>query len=147
MPDQIEQLEPFIGEWAMRAEISGHPPMEGGRATFEWMPGGGFVIQRWEIPPTAPNPYGVAIIGFNDDRGTFLQHYFDSRGIARVYEMTFDGRTWTLSRTTPDFTPLDFAQRWSGELSEDGDTITGTWEASEDGSTWTPDLGLSYIRA
>jgi hypothetical protein len=32
-------------------------------------------------------------------------HYFDSRGLARIYEMTLDGGVWTFSRTAPDFSP------------------------------------------
>jgi hypothetical protein len=53
------------------------------RTTFEWLPGRQFLIQRWEIEhPEAPD--GIAIIGFAADKATLLQHYFDSRGVARV---------------------------------------------------------------
>src|SRR3954470_13656521 len=45
--------------------------------------------------------------------GDFVQHYFDSRGVVRLYAMTFDGRTWTLTRLEPDFSPLDFRQRFT----------------------------------
>jgi hypothetical protein len=43
-----------------------------------------------------------------------LQHYFDSRGVARLYEMTFSGGVWNLLRNSSDFTPLEFSQRFSG---------------------------------
>ena len=46
-----------------------------------------FLIQRWEVEhPDAPD--GIAIIGLDADHGGLLQHYFHSRGVARVYEMT-----------------------------------------------------------
>lgn len=39
-----------------------------------------FLIQRWEVDhPEAPD--GIAIIGFDPDKGGLRQHYFDSRGV------------------------------------------------------------------
>jgi len=68
----------------MEAVFPNAPPSDvRGRAVFEWMAGERFLIQRWEVPfPEAPD--GVAIIGFDEGRDTLLQHYFDSRGVARV---------------------------------------------------------------
>jgi hypothetical protein len=134
------ELDAFIGEWTIEASFEGAPV---GTVVFEWMSGGEFLVQRWEVPhPAAPD--GLAVIGYDEGRGTYLQHYFDSRGVTRVYEMSLEGNTWTLSRTQPDFTPLDFAQRWVGTFSDDGRTIEGTWEASPDGSSWEKDFDLTY---
>ena len=140
-------LDVLIGEWSLEARFPGAPPSDvRGRVVFEWMSGDKFVIQRWEIPiPEAPD--GVAIIGYDDGRQTLLQHYFDSRGVARVYEMTLEGGIWTLSRTKPDFSPLDFSQRFLGRFSDDGMRIEGTWETSDDGADWTHDFDLIYARA
>jgi hypothetical protein len=60
--------------------------------------------------------------------------------------MTFDGRTWTLERTKPDFSPLDFAQRFAGRVSGDGATIGGEWQRSADGQEWERDFGVTYTR-
>jgi hypothetical protein len=47
------------------------------------MPGGKFVVQRWEVPvPEAPD--GLAAIGFDERRQTYLQHYFDSRAASHA---------------------------------------------------------------
>ena len=109
------------------------------------MTGGRFLLQRWEVPvPEAPD--GLAVIGFDEGRGTYLQHYFDSRGVARVYEVGFEDGVWTLSRTKPDFSPLEFRQRWTGTFSPDGNTITGRWEICHDGTTWEPDFDLRWER-
>ena len=139
-------LDVLIGEWSMEARFPGAAPSDTrGRVVFEWMTGDKFVIQRWEVPiPEAPD--GVAIIGFDEGRQTLLQHYFDSRGVARVYEMTLEGGVWTLSRTRPDFSPLDFSQRFIGRFSDDGMRIDGRWETSGDGADWTPDFDLIYTR-
>jgi hypothetical protein len=145
MDESRTRLERFIGEWTMLVTFPGVPPIEGGRVVFEWMTGEQFLIQRWEVPvPEAPD--GLAVIGFDGGRGTFLQHYFDSRGIARVYVMSLEDGVWTLRRETPDFSPLDFAQRYTGTFSDDGTTIVGRWEIAHDGSTWEHDFDLTYVR-
>ena len=145
MDEARTRLERFIGEWTLLVTFPGTPPVEGGRVVFEWMTGQRFLIQRWEVPvPEAPD--GLAVIGFDEGRGTFLQHYFDSRGIARVYVMSLEDGIWTLRRETPDFSPLDFAQRYTGTFSDDGTTIIGPWEIAHDGSTWEHDFDLTYLR-
>lgn len=54
---------------------------------------------------------------------------------------------WTQLRTEPDFSPLDFAQRFEGRFSPDGDRIDARWETSPDGGqTWRLDFELTYTR-
>ena len=80
----------FVGEWSMTAGFDPIAPVPApiGRTIFSWLTGGRFLIQRWDIePPDAPD--GIAIIEFDPEQATYVQHYFDSRGVARVYEMTF----------------------------------------------------------
>ena len=143
----IRRLAAFIGEWRMQATFKDTPAIDAGASVvFEWLPGERFLIERWEVPvPEAPD--GIAIIGADPEHhGNYLQHYFDSRGVARVYKMSFDDGIWKLWRDTPDFSPLDFAQRYAGSLSEDGNTISGAWEICHDGATWEHDFDLTYTR-
>jgi hypothetical protein len=144
---RLEALQVLVGEWSMEPHFDGLAAADNGaRAVFEWLPGERFLVQRWSVPvPEAPD--GIAIIGLdpsNEDQ--FLQHYFDSRGVARVYRMTLDNNVWTLRREERDFSPLDFGQRYTGRINGDGDTITGTWEIWHDGTTWQRDFDLSYRR-
>ena len=81
------------------------------------------------------------IIGPSETADTFEQHYYDSRGVARVYKMTLSDGVWRLWREAPGFW-----QRYSGRLSKDGSRIDGAWEKSADGSLWDLDFKLSYIR-
>jgi hypothetical protein len=149
MPDQAQnpaqaELELFIGKWTMQVSVPGQDPIDtGATVSFEWMPGGWFLVERWEIP--APEfPDGTAVIGWDKGRGTLLQHYFDSRGVARVYEMSVEDDVWRLTRTEPDFSPLDFSQRYTGEFSDDGNTIAGMWEIKHPGKDWELDFHLTY---
>jgi hypothetical protein len=143
----IRRLDAFIGEWRMEAAFQDIPATDSGaRVVFEWLPGERFVIQRWEVPiPEAPD--GVAIIGADhEDHGNYLQHYFDARGVARIYKMSFGDGTWKLWRDAPDFSPLDFRQRYAGTFSGDGNSISGAWEICHDGVTWEHDFDLTYTR-
>jgi len=141
----MTELDALVGEWTftMRFPDESFPEMHG-RMTIEWMVGEKFLIQRSEADhPAAPS--GHCLIGYDEGRGTLLQHYFDSRGVARVYEMTFADGEWTLSRTTPDFSELGFWQRYSGRMT--GDEIAGAWETSHDeGATWEKDFDISFTR-
>jgi hypothetical protein len=140
---EIEPLERFVGEWEMEVTFPGASPMGGARTTFEWMPGGRLLIQRWEIPiPEAPD--GLAVYGYDEGRQTLLQHYFDARGVVRVYEMTVEDRSWKLERNKEDFSPLNFSQQFTGTFSEDGKTIEGTWEIAHDHATYEKDFDITY---
>ncbi len=140
-------LEMLVGEWSMQGRLDGAPSADGNaRVVFEWLAGERFLVQRWSVPlPEAPD--GIAIIGADQSvEGRYLQHYFDSRGVARIYNMTLDARVWTLWRDEADFSSLEFRQRYVGNISPDGRTITGHWDICHDGNTWQRDFDLSYRR-
>jgi hypothetical protein len=143
-----DALAPFVGEWRMLAMFGDAPPADvDALASFAWLPGDRFLIERWQVPvPEAPD--GIAIIGADPHcEGRYLQHYFDSRGVARVYRMSVEEGVWKLWRDEPDFSPLEFSQRFTGTFSADGTTIAGRWEICRDGTTWEHDFDLTYTRS
>jgi hypothetical protein len=91
-------------------------------------------------------PDGIAIIGVDPDHEAYSQHYFDSRGVARVYAMSLSDGVWKLLRDSPDFSPLNFSQCFTGTFGDDGNTIDGRWETSSDGSSWEHDFDLTYTK-
>jgi hypothetical protein len=142
---EMEGLQTLIGEWRMEVALPGAAPIGGASATFESILGGRYVAQRTQVSdPNAPE--GLMIIGLDPTTGDYTQHYFDSRGVTRIYAMTFDGREWTLIRETADFSPLDFSQRFVGLISEDRRTIEGRWEQRAGDSDWQLDFALTYRR-
>ena len=50
------------------------------------------------------------------------------------------------AREADDFTPLEFAQRYTGTFSPDGQRIDGHWESAQDGVTWELDFHLNYTK-
>jgi hypothetical protein len=68
-------------------------------------------------------------------------HYFDSRGVSRVYRISADEGVWRFWRDRPGF-----SQRYVCTISADGGTMTGNGELSRDGSTWEQDLRSTFRR-
>ncbi len=135
----MARLAVLVGEWTQEIGMTGVPA---GRTVFEWMLDGSFLLQRNEIPhPDFPD--SNLIVAADPGGETYTQHYFDSRGVARIYKMTFSEGKWILLRDAQDFTPLDVTQRFTGTL-EDDRTINGAWEHSQDGVTWKRDFSLSF---
>jgi hypothetical protein len=133
------QLDDLVGTWSM--EMANGPHVQGtvrGELSFEWLEGGGYLVQRWTIEaPEFPN--GVALIGPREGTGELVQHYFDSRGVARIYSMSLAGDEWRLWRDGPEF-----SQRFSVTL--DGDVLRGAWEMARDGTTYAKDFDVTYTR-
>jgi hypothetical protein len=135
---EVQKLQALVGEWTTEAT---HPALPGtvvhGRAVFEWLEGEQFLVQRsWADHPDFPD--GIAIIGVTEG---LSMHYFDSRGVHRVYATSLDDGVWRFWRDAPGF-----SQRFTGTFGHGGDTISGVAQLSRDGSTWDDDLEITYRR-
>jgi hypothetical protein len=152
--EALARLDVFVGEWIMEARFPGVQPAPSNateedpevRSWFEWALDGQFLLQRTEVPiPEAPD--GLMIVSVDLKSGAYTQHYYDSRGVVRLYAMSLADGVWTLTRESADFSPLDFSQRFIGTFSDDGNVINGAWESRRQGSDWEHDFALIYHRA
>ena len=152
----LAPLERLIGTWTTEAT---HPAMRSvvvhGTAAIEWLEGGRFQIHRTRTDhPDFPD--AIWIVGdMRRDRvdgaaragdapapaPSWQMHYFDSRGVFRVYEAAVDDDAWRWWRDVPGF-----AQRFTGRFADGGDTIVGQSQLREDDVHWTDDLAITYRR-
>lgn len=132
----LQDLQVLIGEWEV--EVPQFPGARG-RATFEWLEDGAFLRMHTVAPD--PAPIATLIISRDETSDQYSIFHYDSRGVSRVYQMTFTGGTWTMWREAPGF-----HQRFSGTVDPAGRTITGAWEKSPDGTTWDHDFDMVYTR-
>jgi hypothetical protein len=145
----LKALEPLVGDWDVEPIFAGQS-IGIGRARFEWMESGAFLVQRSdaEVPADAPPEWQAnspmpttCVIGLDDTFGVFTMLYADSRSVSRVYQTTLADGRWTIWRNAPGF-----FQRFTGTFRADGRTIDGAWEFSADGQSWRVDFQLIYRR-
>jgi hypothetical protein len=139
-------LQPLIGAWTMKIiwsenthKLVGGPQSIEAPARFEWVADGSFLLQT---AGASGAPVAHWMIGRDDTSGAFSALYADSRGVSRVYDMSFAEGLWEIWRAAPGF-----HQRFTGRISEDAKTIEGCWEKSEDGEKWEKDFDLNYVRS
>ena len=146
----MHDLEPLIGRWHGEGDLPMDPPMQVSvDSTIERM--GEFIVMRTVGEP-AEMPATLAVIGGAPDGEPQPMHYFDSRGVQRLFLTTLLGSTWTIWRAPgeewngPD--GPGFNQRFIGELSADGQAIDGRWERGlgDAGDEWELDFPLRYVR-
>jgi hypothetical protein len=152
----LDLLGRLVGTWTTDAT---HPAYPGvvvqGTAVIEWLEGERFLIHRARTDhPDFPD--SISIVGIterdrvdnppgNDAAATtgsrLCMHYFDSRGVFRVYDVSIDDEAWRLWRDAPGF-----SQRFTGSFADGGDTIAGRWQLCRDDIHWDDDLQITYRR-
>ena len=141
----LDELEPLIGEWTVEGRHVALPDaVIRGRSVFEWWGDRAFLILRSTLDhPDFPD--SIAVMGATGPGGGLAQHYFDSRGVHRLFDMTLAGGVWTLTRTAVSAT--DFDQRMTAKFSADGNTITADIERTDPGAhEMKHDMATAYTR-
>lgn len=135
-------LEPLIGEWdytmynswfldSMDTEVKGHTTIERLHDAF-------ITIRSSDADK---KPSDIWVIGYSDPQEKYEMFYYDQRGVARIFNVDFDGEKMVFWREDKDF-----YQRMTLEIKTD-DSLHTTAEASDDkGKTWRKDLEMSYVK-
>ena len=147
----MHEYERLIGHWLGRGEVPAEPPMQlSADMTIERL--GEFLVIR-SVGEPAEMPDTMSIIGGAPHGQPQPMHYFDSRGVKRMFLTALEGSAWTIWRAPgEDWNGPDgpgFNQRFIGEISADGDTIDGRWERGlgDAGDEWVIDFPITYRRA
>jgi hypothetical protein len=135
----LAPLNALVGTWTIEATHPAFPStVVGGEAHFEWLEGERFLLQRSQTDhPEFPD----SLIVFGAESEELSMHYFDSRGLHRVYGVSFSDDVWRMWRHAPGF-----SQRFTGTFGDDGDIIAGLWKLSRDDTTWDDDLKITFRR-
>jgi len=135
-------LDAFVGKWDTVGEIQASPYGPAGKIlgtdTYEWLPGGFFLVHRVDVRMGDQKNESIEIIGYDASNKTYPMHSFDSDGNHIVMQAAVLGDTWTFTGEI---------MRFTGTFSEDGKSISGKWEYLRDNSTWHPwmDVILTQI--
>ena len=141
----LDALQPFIGEWSVEGKHVAFPTaVIRGRSVFEWWGDRTFLIHRSTLDhPDFPD--SISVIGATQPDGGLAQHYFDSRGVHRLFDMTFARGVWTFHRRAVGAS--DFDQRMTATFSADGNTITSEADRTDPGGhDMKHDMSVIYTR-
>lgn len=142
----LAALEPLIGEWEYTIYnawfLESMDTKIVGKAVIERLHDS-FVVIRSEADGETESERPMAdiwVIGYSDPQEKYQLFYYDQRGVARIFDMHFDGNTWSFFREDEDF-----YQRFTAQIAPN--KIQAFTEASEDkGTTWRKDFDMTYIR-
>jgi hypothetical protein len=141
----LERLgQRLVGEWVTKAT---HPEVPGttvsGVAEVQWLEGERFLVFRARNDhPDFPD--SISIIGDTDG---LRWHYFDSRGVHRIYEMHVTDEGWEIARDAAGRDAPAFSQRLTVTFEDDDNTMAGRSKLSYDNETWQDDLQITYRRS
>ena len=139
--DALATLAPLIGEWeytmynswfleSMDTEVKGY-------TTIEWLHDA-FIVFRSSDADKKPSD--VWVIGYSDPQEKYQMFYYDQRGVARIFNVDFNGEKMVFWREDKDF-----YQRMTLDIKKD--SLHTVAEASDDkGKTWRKDLEMRFSR-
>jgi hypothetical protein len=134
----LQAFEPLLGEWTVEAVMPGSEDVLPGSMSVEWLEGGGYLIQRSRMEDPM-FPRGISVIGPDRSGEKLVQHYFDSRGVARIYDISLEDGVLRIWRDDPTF-----AQRFAATLA--ADAFEGLWQLARTPGDWQDDLKVTYRR-
>jgi hypothetical protein len=117
----LKKLDRLAGTWRVFG------PEIKGQVKFEWMEGGHFIVQSFDLNHAGHKAKGIEIIGYGRDwDGTTSEecksHLFDNDGNTFSYVWDLDGDSLTIwggERGSPAY--------FKGTFSSDGNTLAGAW--------------------
>jgi hypothetical protein len=139
----------LVGRWTTEAT---HPGLPGaivlGSSEVDWLEGERFLIYRSSYDhPDIPD--SISIIGDTDG---LQMHYFDTRGVHRILDVTVTGEGWEMAMdrhsSADSFASPDapFSQRITYTFEDKGRTMSGRGMLSRDNVNWDDDLEITYRR-
>jgi len=130
----MSALDQLLGTWEFSMQHSAMSEPVTGRQRYERVLNGAFVLQHWTYDhPDFPDAMAL----LSDDRC----HYFDVRGIVRIFDLEFHDGGWSMIHLDEDF-----SQRYTARF-RGPDVMDSTGERSDDaGVTWRHDFTMTYQR-
>lgn len=134
-----ERLQCFIGQWRTEGKTIGNDSVQvSALDAYEWLPGGFFLLHRWNARIGDAETQGMEIIGYDAAKSVYFTQSYDDQGNVANYKASLQGRNWKVWGAT---------ERFAGEFSANGNLLKGQWEICSDGRNWSPwmDLQLTKI--
>lgn len=137
--DEHRKLEVFVGKWRHEGESYGDGQQADdprasavpwtGDESYEWLPGGFFVLHRWDAKLGTREFKGTEILGYDEAEGGYFTRLFDNAGNHPAYRASIDEEVWTFNEPET---------RATITVTDGGDRMRLVWEWRNGGSDWLP---------
>jgi hypothetical protein len=139
-----KRMDYYVGTWTVDAEVKASPfgpaGKTTGKQTVEWLPGGFFVVFRWDAKTTMGPVQGMGVMGYNAAVKSYTFNGFDSLGWNGIGKTMPQGKVWTWATedyfgdkaakgryTATEMSPTSYSFKYEMQ-GEDG-----TWSTIEEG--------------
>ena len=124
-----QKLSAFLGTWTFEGQSQTSPYGPAGKListdTYEWVPGGFFMIHHWDAIQGGAANKGVEILGYDTVTKAHTSRFFDNMGNSGSVKFAVSGNTWT---GTADSEVGGKPLKERGSITLTGDTMTVKWE-------------------
>lgn len=131
---KLKELEVFVGNWDVNGKNLITAPLAPdehikGTESYEWMDGNFYLECRWNRDFGKYSHIGLGVIGYDEEKKTFVTYNFDNLGYTRMYMFNHDGDTWKMNGEH---------ERAMYVFSNGGNTMVIDWEVRKEGEDWKP---------
>lgn len=139
----LQRLDAFTGKWKSEGETVAtdtEPSIKiSGTDSYEWLPGGFFMIHHVDVRMGEEQVNVIEMIGGHDSGDSSLpMRSFDHQGNFSVMHATVDDHgVWTFS---------DEFSRATLTFGDDGSTMQAHWERRDERSDWQPWMEMRFTK-
>jgi hypothetical protein len=134
-------LHRLVGVWRTEGQLVGLPAGPKTRLAavdrYEWVPGLNLLAHYVAGHLGRTSVASFEIWSYRRARRAYASTSFDESGVPSTFQGQLRGRQWTIRGRV---------QRFHGTFSEDGLTLSGTWD-QKSGRTWKPWLTIMLRKA
>src|SRR5688572_11174563 len=132
-----KKLGVFLGRWHTTGDVvatASTPTVKVDSIdTYDWYPGGFFLVHRAESKIGDDVIDSLELMGYDPKQQGYFATFFDSTGGCGTEQLQYEGNTWIWRGS--DVMGVK-EHRCIAVVSSDGNTVKARHEKSEDGNTW-----------
>jgi hypothetical protein len=152
---EVQHLGALVGRWRTDGHIIADPPVPiAGSDTYEWLPGGFFLVHHVDVLVGEHAVQALEMIGdYDRTTDSFTARAYDSRGNITILHAKVDDRgAWRFTgggdiatEAQPDAKETA-AVRSTPTVHAERNSMKAFWERSADGSAWELWMDVSFTR-
>jgi hypothetical protein len=128
-PAPLRRLDVLVGTWRQLGRTRAGGRSVTGTTTFGWLAGGHFLVEHGVLTADGRTTHGISVTGWDEVRRACVGQDFGGDGERGTSVTAVDGDEIRIHRERV---------RFSGRIDRRTQAITGVWERSPDGRSWSP---------